>query len=533
MRLIRMSLATKYRVLFGFAVLLIIGAALSLPWYLVKALVEEQPFREAQRIADEYFRVVMAAPDAAAATIGGVHGAESAVLPKTGIEHFAEFIPLSLNLDAQSAPGDDPFVAAAIARLRDHPKDEFYRVTKKDEYGTRFDYAHAVRVRKQCLDCHDEGKTAGAYREGQLAGIIAVRLPAEGSEEAILVLRVLLVAAGLLAGILALLVFYIITKKFILSPIHELGAVTIRVAEGDLDVRSTTRTGDEFEQLSDNLNRMLERLRESQDKLKKANRLLDQKLGEMAETNVALYESNKLKAEFLANVSHELRTPLTSIIVFAELLREGPSSEGNGRAARYAENILISGRILLEMINDLLDLAKIEAGKIELRIETVRLDELCESMLDLIRPLAAEKRIELRLEIDAALPALFTDRGRLRQILHNLISNAVKFTPADGSVRVGARREGEGHVRVWVADSGPGIADEQQAVIFEKFRQIDQSATREHHGSGLGLAIAKDLTRVLGGEIGVDSRPGHGATFWVRLPTTAPEQRELPMISLV
>jgi two-component system, NarL family, sensor histidine kinase BarA len=303
--------------------------------------------------------------------------------------------------------------------------------------------------------------------------------------------------------------------------------VALRVSEGDLSVRSGVQTGDEFEQLSVNLNTMLERLRVSQEELRKANRLLDEKLEQMAETNVALYEANRVKSEFLANVSHELRTPLTSIIGFAELLREG-TGEIDARTLRYSENILISGRILLEIINDLLDLAKIEAGKTELRVAPVNIAGLCATLIDHVRPLADRKRLVLELAAAEGLPELPTDAGKLRQVLFNLMSNAIKFTPESGQVRLSVRGQDDGQIRIEVADTGPGIALEHQQIIFEKFRQIDQSATREHHGTGLGLAIARELTHLLGGEIGVQSEIGAGATFWVTLPNLLAEPRERP-----
>ena len=324
-----------------------------------------------------------------------------------------------------------------------------------------------------------------------------------------------------------------ITTKFILSPIHDLRRVAIHVAEGNLDERSQLSTGDEFEQLSNSINEMLERLRNSRDELKKANKLLDEKLGEMAETNVALYEANRVKNEFLANVSHELRTPLTSIIGFAELLRENPDTDPNSRSARYLEHILISGRILLEIINDLLDLAKIEAGKVELRLENVHVDEICATLVEFVRPQADKRKLSVSLEIDKNLPIMITDRGKVRQILFNLLSNAIKFTPEEGAVKLSAVRMKPDSVRFSVVDTGPGVCTEDQPIIFEKFRQADQSATREHQGTGLGLAISKELTRLLGGEIGVESVPGEGATFWVRLPVVTPEMSEAMPISLI
>jgi two-component system, NarL family, sensor histidine kinase BarA len=534
---VRISLATKYRVLFGLAVLLIIGAALAVPWYYMEALVLQQPYREARSIADSYFRVIMAAPGSAAASAaGGPHGGKSSLLPTTSAREPV-FVTMDLNPDDRfsivNQSKNDPFVDEAHHTLRRNPTSESYYRTTYDETGRRFRYAQAVWVTRRCLNCHEEGRSARPYRENQLAGMILVDLPAETSRQASLINRVVIVAAGALGGIFAILVFYVITTRFILAPIHELRSVALRVSDGDLSVRSTVQTGDEFEQLSVNLNTMLERLRVSQEELKKANRLLDEKLEAMAQSNVALYEANRVKSEFLANVSHELRTPLTSIIGFAELLREGPPGEGDARTLRYAENILISGRILLEIINDLLDLAKIEAGKVDLRIETVPLADLCGTMLDHVRPLADRKKLQLELQAEDGLPAVFTDAGKLRQVLFNLLSNAIKFTPDEGRVSLGIRRLDETRVEVAVHDTGPGIAPEHQQIIFEKFRQIDQSATREYHGTGLGLAIAKELTGLLGGEIGVQSDLGHGATFWVRLPVTAPQPRERPRPSLV
>lgn len=537
MRLLRISLANKYRILFGLAVVLIIGAALAVPWYYMEAIVLQQPFREARSLAESYFRLVLSQPDPNVRATPGVHGGNFGLRPED-TAHQPTWVRLDPDPDdPQSLLQQslrDPFIEEAHRTLRKHPSSEhYYRTTWDEQTGRRFRYAHAVWVTRRCLVCHEDGRSARPYRENQLAGMILVDLPAEISRQASLINRVVIVAAGALAGIFAILLFYLITTRFILAPINELRSVALRVADGDLTVRSAIRSGDEFEQLSRNLNTMLERLRVSQEELKKANALLDEKLEQMAEANVALYEANRVKSEFLANVSHELRTPLTSIIGFAELLREGPAGDGDPRTLRYAENILISGRILLEIINDLLDLAKIEAGKTDLRIESVQLGALCAALADHVRPLADRKKLQLEQDIEDALPAVFTDAGKLRQILFNLMSNAIKFTPEGGRIRLAARRCDDARLQLAVQDTGPGIAPEHQQVIFEKFRQIDQSATREHHGTGLGLAIAKELTYLLGGEIGVDSTPGQGATFWVRLTTAAPQPRERPLVSLV
>jgi signal transduction histidine kinase len=538
MRLLRISLAVKYRILFGVAVLLIIGVVLSVPWLWMESLVREQPFREAERVADSYFRHVLAEPDQAPNATGGVH-AEGVGMTPPGADPRARFYPRPTVEPAADDAADgpstlDPFVQRALRVFATQPNRSSLTDTRSQPDGEHHRYARAVRVTKRCLSCHDSGRTAQhVYRENELAGAIVVDLPIEQTSTISVWNRLIIVAAGALGCILAILVFYVITHRFILAPIEELRGVATQVSAGDLSVRSQVRTGDEFEQLAGSLNEMLERLRASQEDLRRANVLLDQKLGEMAETNVALFESNRVKSEFLANVSHELRTPLASIIGFAELLREGPQSADSLKAARYSENILISGRILLEIINDLLDLAKIEAGKVQLNIEAVQLDELCASLVDFMRPQADKRRLELSFVCTEPLPAMQSDTARLRQILFNLLSNAVKFTPEGGRVQVIASPAGVGRVRVAVSDTGPGIAPEHQALIFEKFRQIDQSATREHHGTGLGLAIAKELTELLGGQIGVSSAVGEGSMFWVEFPLTAPEPRERPPVTLV
>ncbi len=538
MRLPRISLALKYRVLFGLAVALIIAATLYVPWRRMEELVFEQPFREAERVVDDFFRQVLPHSGDPAHVPGVVHGRDTSLLDAKRL-HQPRYVPLKSNLFESAGKGEQPgeldtFTLNALRTFVGHSKREFTYEAQPSNEGRRFHYAHAVRVSKSCLSCHDEGKTARTiYRENELAGAIIVAMPLDLSDRELIYNRLALVAAGTLAGILAILVFYLITRKFILSPIHELRAVALRVADGDLEVRSTLDTGDEFEQLSENLNTMLERLRAAQLDLQRANRLLDEKLGHMAETNVALHESNRLKSEFLANVSHELRTPLTSIIGFAELLRESPDADRNGRATRYAENILISGRILLEIINDLLDLAKIEAGRVELRLEPVNVGDLCQTMADFMRPMADQRQIEFVVETDADLPPLLSDRGRLRQVLYNLLSNALKFTPEGGRVVLSGRLYEAGEMLLAVRDTGPGISPEHRELIFEKFRQVDQSATREHHGTGLGLAIAKELTHLLGGQIGVESTLGAGATFWVRIPLQSPATAERQPISLI
>ena len=184
---------------------------------------------------------------------------------------------------------------------------------------------------------------------------------------------------------------------------------------------------------------MLESLRAVQERLRSTNKTLDMKLGELAQSNIALYEANKLKGEFLANVSHELRTPLHSIIGFAEVLAEALGDvPADDKRNRYLANIVTSSRQLLELINDLLDLAKIEAGRIEVHTAPVSIADTCEALLGLIRPQAEKRGIELKMKLQPHLPVVQTDPGKLQQIVFNFLSNAVKFTPQRGTVTLAA-----------------------------------------------------------------------------------------------
>jgi signal transduction histidine kinase len=199
---------------------------------------------------------------------------------------------------------------------------------------------------------------------------------------------------------------------------------------------------------------------------------------------------------------------------------------------RYASNIQNSGRMLLGMINDILDLAKIESGKMEVRADDFSVREICESLAVQMRPMAERKNVDLECRLDEAIPLVRQDPGKLRQIVYNLLSNAIKFTPEGGRVTLSARAEGR-NIVLAVADNGIGIAAEDRDVIFEKFRQAGipgQSAdvlTREHQGTGLGLSIVRELARMLGGDVSLDSEPGRGSTFTVVIPQQLPGDRRI------
>jgi signal transduction histidine kinase len=238
---------------------------------------------------------------------------------------------------------------------------------------------------------------------------------------------------------------------------------------------------------------------------------------EIQEKSTQLEIANKHKSEFLANMSHELRTPLNAIIGFSEVLSERMFGEVNEKQAEYLKDIHESGRHLLSLINDILDLSKIEAGRMELELSSFHLPTALSNAMTLVRERAQRHGIQLGLEIDQQLGEVNADERKFKQIMLNLLSNAVKFTPDGGKVDVSAKRA-NGALEVAVCDTGIGIAPQDQALVFEEFRQVGRDGTRKAEGTGLGLALTRRFVELHGGAIRLESTPGRGSTFTVRLP---------------
>ncbi len=249
---------------------------------------------------------------------------------------------------------------------------------------------------------------------------------------------------------------------------------------------------------------------------------------ELEEQSRRVQEATRLKSEFLANMSHELRTPLNAIIGFAELMHDGKVGPVSTLHKECLDDILTSSRHLLQLINDVLDLSKVEAGKMEFRPETVNLERLAGEVRDILRGLAAQKRIRLAVEIDPALGEVVIDAGKLKQVLYNFLSNALKFTPEGGNVTLRARAEGGDQFRVEVEDDGIGIRPEDLGRLFAEFQQLDASAAKQYAGTGLGLALTKRIVEAQGGRVGVSSVHGKGSVFHAVLPRQAHALVEAP-----
>jgi len=494
------------------AVAVIIAAALFVPWHRMEELTDQLNERAASTLATQ------ARLDHMAARTSHIPENHPTTEPVAGfpipatqpLSELLDYHPPRLIAPKPDAPGLTRFERRAIlAFLADPSQDTFSQIYRQADGQSRFRYAARLQATQSCTNCH---------ASGGFLGIVSVDILSQVDEDELRLNRLFILVAGVLAGSLAITILYFIITRLILQPVRVLQETAEKVSSGDLNIRSDISTGDEFQQLSETFNTMLVNLKKSADQLQMLNKNLDLRLGQLAESNVALFESNRLKSEFLANVSHELRTPLNSILGFADLLKETLASAADTKPARYLQNILTSARNLLDLINDLLDLAKIEAGKMEVRSEQLSLGDLFESLVGVLKPLSEIKNLTFVATLAPDVPIIQTDTAKLQQVLYNFLSNAIKFSPPSGKVELTAQLEDENSVRISVTDHGPGIEPDKQEVIFEKFRQIDGGVTREHGGTGLGLSIAKELTQLLGGAIGVHSVVAHGTTFWIVLP---------------
>jgi len=274
----------------------------------------------------------------------------------------------------------------------------------------------------------------------------------------------------------------------------------------------------ELEQTNEKLSEQAQTLADQRDELDQRNTTLGRIQAQLEERAEELQRASRYKSEFLANMSHELRTPLNSSLILAKLLAENANGNLSDEQVKFAESIYSAGNDLLNLINDILDIAKVEAGKLEVRPERTPLASMLEGLRDVFVPLAGERSLSFVIEQQGELPqVLFTDRQRAEQILRNLLSNAFKFTDR-GGVTLSVSRQDDNYLAFAVRDTGIGIAADQQQAIFDAFRQADRTTNRRYGGTGLGLSISRDLAGLLGGSIMVSSVPGEGSTFTLLLP---------------
>ena len=328
--------------------------------------------------------------------------------------------------------------------------------------GEEYQYYEPVRVKRLCLDCHrtvgpwgydavlatgDPGMPSPPRLEvGDLLAVLQLSIPNGRTQAAVNKYWGLLLAVAIITGFLALVAFYVVIRYVIIHPLRHLRQVSDAISHGNIAQRAEIHTGDEFETLAVAFNRMLRHLVTIQDELRQVNTSLDSKVDELAQVNMQLYEMNRIKSDFLATMSHELRTPLNSILGFSDVL--GAIASLDEKQKRYVQNIQKSGRMLLDMINNILDLAKIESGKMEIRLTDFAIAQVIGAQCDMARPLTEKKNIDLEMEVQPDLPPMHQDQARVQQVLNNLLSNAIKFTPEGGRIKVAAERAEPGRAAV-------------------------------------------------------------------------------------
>jgi signal transduction histidine kinase len=457
-------------------------------------------------------------------------------------------------VEEQPAP-DNPFEQQVLERALKRKPEEIAKsdrweheegpLTEKNEYQ----YFQPIRAETECFDvCHVPGvrglkmdpepsPTGRAapdeqkWNDGDLMVVARVTIPNDRIQDSLSLHWNILLALAVITAFLAMIAFYVTIRYLIARPLKHLHDVSDAISHGNIALRAEINTGDEFESLAVAFNRMLRHLMTVQVELRQVNADLDGKVDELARVNMQLYEMNRIKSDFLATMSHELRTPLNSILGFSDVL--GSIDSLDDKQKRYVANIQKSGRMLLDMINNILDLAKIESGKMEIRLTEFPIEHVIAAQCDMARPLTEKRNIDLNTEIEPDLPPMFQDQARVQQVLNNLLSNAIKFTPEGGRILVTAQRNDRSELIMRVIDTGVGIAAEDQQLIFEKFRQGHtampggDAMTREYSGTGLGLSIVRELCKLLGGDISVESELGTGSAFTVRLPWHLEKQPRL------
>jgi len=507
-----LSLAEKCRLQFGGAVLFSLVLALLISYFWMNKLTEKSALDSGRAIGqvfyENHFKIGTSENRPPLSESGIVLNDPNHLVQWVRLDKDTEQIPSGLS--------ETEMENLKLVRNSDTISDVAW-TERSPQAGTQNHYLRLVRAQENCLHCHTEEGLPPAFSKNQEVGVLVAATPAATLAWTLFMNRLWVVVAGLLAATGAMVSFYTIVQRVILRPIRQLRAQVNNIADGNYDIRSSIKTGDEYERLSDAFNHMLDNLMESQHKLEQANKRLDAKISQLSEKNIELFKANKIKSEFLANMSHEFRTPLNAILGFAELLREKPASDIE-KSKRWAENIVSSGRSLLNMINDLLDLAKTESAKMEIHIDKTSIPRLLDGLTAFFSPLTEQKTIKVRLDVADNIPLIDTDPQKVQQILYNLLSNAIKFTPEGGRVQIAAAMRDDTTVRISIMDTGPGISHEDQERIFDKFHQLDGSITRKSEGTGLGLAICKQLADLLVASIHLESTPGEGAIFSLDLP---------------
>lgn len=439
----------------------------------------------------------------------------------------------------------DEFETKALdAFLADPACREYYGITEYQGVEV-FRYLAPMRIEQNCLDCHGEpagevdvtGFAKEGWRIGDMGGAISIIMPLDvyQDNEQSAVMQDVVFFGGML--VVCLVIIYLALSYLVTRPLSKIQAGVETIQAGNLNVelahtessREVNRLVEEFNGMAHELSQMYGNLEaqvaDRTAQLERANLLLEEQRAQLEGANERLLGENRYKSEFLAMMSHELRTPLTSIIAFSEMLNreDEPCTE---REAEVRREIETNSRALLLMINDILEMSRLDAGKIEFAVETVDLGDIVGMVQSVVQPLAERNNIAFSCVVDPDVPLVRGDFEKLRHVLENLTGNAIKFTQEGGWVELHIAYHPECH-QVWmqVADNGIGIAKKDQQKIFERFVQADSSTSRRYSGTGLGLALAKEYTEMHRGTLSVESDLGAGSVFTVRIPVEGTEMQ--------
>lgn len=466
-----------------------------------------------------------------------------------------------VNFNPRNVAGEpDDYEAAALSAFHDDgSRTDYYGFT--DYNGEQvFRYVAPMTIEEACLQCHGEpvgeldvtGTPKEGWKMGDIGGAISIIIPLDvyqASERDSIVQDVLFFAIMLAVCLVAV---YAALTHLVTRPLSKIQAGVEQVSGGNLNVQLTySESSQEMSTLMTEFNGMAHELADvyanledevadRTARLQEANEVLERQRRQLEAVNAQLVDENQYKSDFLSMVSHELRTPLTSIVAFADLLNKHvvPASE---KEAKALAGIEANSQALMLMINDILEMSRLDAGRVKLSLEVVDIGDVVGMVRATVGPLAAKEHLAFTAEVAPDVPLVRADFDKLVHVLQNLCGNAVKFTPDGGEVRLeatyhptsrngSAENDGDASGEVWLAvtDTGIGIAPEDQKRIFEKFAQVDSSSTRRYNGTGLGLAIVREYVELHGGAVSVESAPGRGSTFTVRIPVAGPAQEETP-----
>ena len=432
----------------------------------------------------------------------------------------------------------DEFEASGLTAFAQNAQaNEYYGYDEIDGHSY-FRYLHRMNMEETCLDCHGEpageldmtGYPREGLHEGDLYGAISLAIPVDAYQQASRTSMMQTIALSALMILACMAVIWLALSRLVTQPIDRVRKGMERFEKGNRDTRvvleDTTR---EMKLLTRGFNSMADELQESHEslemkveertsRLSEANEELAAQQAKLEEANGRLADESQYKSDFLAMMSHELKTPLAASMAFSRILKERQGEPSDEDAQLWAE-LEANNRSLLVLIESILQMARIEAGKETLNLELIDLVDVLGPLQATIEPLASDKGIVLEWDIADDMPLLFADGEKLRRVFENLTSNALKFTESGGRIAVRCQSlVAQSAIEFRITDTGIGISAADAARIFEKFTQADGSISRSYGGSGLGLAMCKELVEMHGGTIAVESEPGAGSTFTVRIP---------------